>query len=45
MVGSASYEFALPYDGELKKRLTVIGLEYSYVIFTLLLHFIMEMNG
>ena len=30
MVGSASYEFALPYDGELKKGLTVIGLEYSY---------------
>lgn len=30
MAGSASYEFAIPYDGELKKGLTVIGLEYSY---------------
>jgi len=30
MAGSASYEFSIPYDGELKKGLTVIGLEYSY---------------
>lgn len=30
MAGSASYEFVIPYDGELKKGLTVIGLEYSY---------------
>lgn len=30
MAGSTNYEFALPYDGELKKGLTVIGLEYSY---------------
>lgn len=30
MAGSASYKFSIPYDGELKKGLTVIGLEYSY---------------
>lgn len=30
MAGSTSCEFALPYDGKLKKGLTVIGLEYSY---------------
>lgn len=30
MAASANYEFASPYDGELKKGLTVIGLEYSY---------------
>lgn len=30
MAGGANYEFSIPYDGELKKGLTVIGLEYSY---------------
>lgn len=30
MAGGANYKFSIPYDGELKKGLTVIGLEYSY---------------
>ena len=32
MAGSASYEFSIPYDGELKKGLIVIGVEGGYNI-------------
>ena len=30
MAGSGSFEFSIPYDGELKKGLIVIGVENTY---------------
>lgn len=30
MAGSVSFEFSIPYDGELKKGLIVIGVENNY---------------